>query len=143
MSSSDNAAFLGQGWSFPPSFDLSTRAVSLVSGDTDIRQSLYVLFSTLRGERVMLPDYGCNLSSYVFATADSSLFTAMRAAISSAVLYFEPRITVDQIIIIQDPATPNLLTITLDYTVRLTNTRSNMVYPFYLQGEGNNVRRIV
>ncbi len=137
-----DSSFLGKGWSFPPTFDNAAGAVQMVEDDTDIQQSLTVLFSTLRRERVMLPNYGCDLTGFVFDSADSALFARIQSALANAILYYEPRIDVDNIVVAEVDPLAGLLQITLSYTVRQTNSRSNMVYPFYLQGEGTNVRRI-
>jgi len=140
--------FLGRGWSFPPTFTITSGSagsvgnVEMVSDDIDIQQSLRVLFSTLKKERVMLPEYGCSLHDYVFDSIDSSLIASIKSALTNAILYFEPRIGVIEIELTQEDDIQGLLQINLTYTIRQTNTRSNMVYPFYLQGEGTNVRRI-
>ncbi len=55
-------SFLGTGWAFPVTFDKKPEcAVRMVSEVEDIEQSLTLLLSTRPGERVMRPDYGCNL----------------------------------------------------------------------------------
>ena len=54
-------SFLGRGWSFPPRFDDRQYTIMMVEEEEDIRQSLRILFSTLPGERLMKPDYGCDL----------------------------------------------------------------------------------
>jgi hypothetical protein len=134
--------FLGRGWSFPPSFELQSGTVDLVSGDADIQQSLHVLFSTMPGERTMLPLFGCNLRQYLFEAAGPALFARIRKQMETAVLYYEPRITILDIAIAPAGPIDGQLNVSLTYLIRQTNTRSNMVYPFYLQGEGTNVRRI-
>jgi phage baseplate assembly protein W len=137
-----DGSFLGCGWSFPPTFDAQAGSVHMVADDADIQQSLAVLFSTLRRERVMLPDFGCGLSEFVFDSVDSALFARIKATLANAILLYEPRINVGTIDVTAVNDTDGLLQIALSYTIRTTNTRSNMVYPFYLQGEGTNVRRI-
>ena len=134
--------FLGRGWSFPPAFNLATGCVELVAGDADIQQSLRVLFTTAQNERSMLPAYGCNLRQYQFDSAEPALFARIRKQMGNAILYFEPRITLLDIDVVLSSPLTGLLTITLTYVIRQTNTRSNMVFPFYLQGEGTNVRQI-
>ena len=131
--------FLGIGWKFPPTFDKKTGSVVLVSEEEDIRESLLILLSTKPGERVMLPDYGCDLTSSVFEPIDSTLINQIKRKIEFAVLYYEPRIILEDIEI--EPGTENdgLLMIELIYTVRKTNKRSNMVYPYYII-EGTDVR---
>jgi phage baseplate assembly protein W len=134
--------FLGRGWSFPPAFDIDAGRAVLVSDDDDIRQSLRVLFTTLRGERVMLPLYGCALQQFVFDGVSPALYARIRSELSNAILYYEPRIDVDAIDIEQTQPLNGWLRITVSYTIRQTNSRSNMVFPFYVAGEGTNVRVI-
>jgi phage baseplate assembly protein W len=136
----DKGDFLGCGWSFPPAFDLASGGVRMVSDDADIQQSLQILFSTMRQERVMLPDYGADMEQFVFDSADSTLFARIRTRLNHAILSWEPRIAVDGVTIVASGAVDGLLEIGLSYTILQTNTRSNMVYPFYLQGEGTHVR---
>ena len=132
--------FLGRGWSFPPQFDRD-EGVRMVSGETDILQSLHVLFSTIRSERVMLPDYGSELSTLVFDNVDAGFALRVRHLVRDAILHYEPRILVEErdVVVCVDPDEPGLVWIKLAFTIAQTNTRSNMVYPFY-QAEGNNVR---
>ncbi|MGZ8218810.1 GPW/gp25 family protein [Methylomagnum sp.] len=134
-------SFLGRGWGFPPTFDAASSGVRMVEADADIRQSLGILFSTLPGERIMLPRYGCPLHALVFEGVNDTLVTQLETLLADAILYFEPRIRVDAINVSQHAHADGLLLIELDYTVIQTNTRSNMVYPFYLL-EGTNVRRL-
>lgn len=134
--------FLGRGWSFPPSFELQTGTAELVAGDVDIQQSLHVLFTTTPGERVMLPLFGCDLRQYQFESAGPALFARIRKQMMNAVLFYEPRITILDIAIAPVAPVDGQLNISLTYLIRQTNTRSNMVFPFYLQGEGTNVRRL-
>ena len=129
--------FLGTGWAFPPAFIKNT-GVETVSYEKDIRQSLTILFSTLPGERIADMKYGSNIHQWVFEKMDLSTRTLITESIKKAVLYFEPRITLEKVDVeIKDPL-EGILWINLEYTVRLTNTRSNMVYPFYFK-EGTNL----
>jgi hypothetical protein len=124
-------SFLGTGWRFPPAFGQTDRRAVLVSGEDDIRESLHVLLSTAPGERVMQPDYGCDLRSLVFSELDASAVTAVQDAIRRAILFFEPRIDLESVDADDARAAEGVLTLHLNYRVRTTNTRSNMVYPFY------------
>ncbi len=131
-------SFLGTGWGFPPEFGVMGKEVRLVSADDDIRESLRILLSTSPGERVMYPEYGCGLRSMVFASITSGTITEIKDLIESAVLFFEPRITLDNIDVDTGELYNGLLRIRLEYTIRATNSRSNMVYPFYFL-EGTNI----
>lgn len=128
----DKQSFLGTGWSFPPTFDKIAKAVVMVRDEEDIKQSLEIILSTKLGERIMQPDFGCNLIDFVFGEVDSTFLVDMQQEISNALTVQEPRIDVDVIDINQDPLTPGLLLININYVIRSTNTRSNIVYPFYL-----------
>lgn len=113
----------------------------MVSGEDDIRESLFILFSTLPRERVMLPAYGCSLFPTVFETVNATMLTQARDLIADAILHFEPRIDVATIAFFTDKVLEGILGIEIVYTIIETNTRSNLVFPFYLT-EGNNVRAI-
>lgn len=128
----DNDSFLGSGWSFPPSFARGGGDVHMVSGVADIEQSLGILLSTQRGERVMQEEFGCDLSEFLFGEISQGLIGRIRSFIADAVLQYEPRIELNSVEVSESGAEAGLLAITLDYTVRATNSRYNMVYPFYL-----------
>lgn len=129
MASEDS--FLGTGWSFPPTFSRRTASVEMVSGDRDIRESLWVLFSTNIGERLMLPEYGTVLWQKVFASLNTTLVNQIKTIVEQEIITWEPRITVLDVQVLQDDAADGVLSIGVDYLVRQTNVRSNLVYPFY------------
>jgi len=126
-----NNDFLGTGWSFPPTFSRLSYSVEMVSDEKDIHESLWVLFSTQLGERVMVPQYGSTLTQMVFRTLNTTLTTQLKNAVWQAILNWEPRITVDAIDVDIDSTSYSIALIGVAYTIRRTNTRSNMVYPFY------------
>jgi phage baseplate assembly protein W len=134
-------AFLGVGWSFPPEFHKRADApgVKMVAEEEDIGESLRILLSTNPGERVMQPSYGCGLKAMVFAAINERTITELKDIIERAVLFFESRITLEDIDVNTEDALDGILKIQLNYSVRKTNTRSNIVYPFYFR-EGSQVR---
>lgn len=129
-------SFLGTGWAFPPSF--SDKGVLMVSAEQDIRESLYILLSTTPGERIMQPTYGCGLKLHVFDQLNESSVAVMKDIVQKAILFFEPRVTVEQIDISDEEAMEGKVNINVIYKVRATNNRYNLVYPFYFS-EGTNV----
>ena len=126
-------SFLGTGWAFPPVFNRGSGEVELVSNEDDISQSLRIILSTRPGERLMQPDFGCELSQFLFEEIRQGVITSITGVVSDALLYHEPRIKVNRIHVDDSQAAVGLLLINIDYTIRQTNTRSNLVYPFYLQ----------
>ncbi len=124
-------SFLGKGWSFPPSFDEQSRELKMLSGTEDIQSSLQILLSTRLGERLMQPKYGCNTDEMVFEIMDTTFKTEMKKRIEVSILLFEPRIDIEKIELTQNELEGKII-ISVDYIVRATNTRGNLVYPFYL-----------
>ena len=129
----DDANFLGRGWAFPPAFTPGGAEVLTVSGEDDIEQSLGILLATRRGERVMRPDFGCDLNEFLFEEVTPALVGQVRDLVSDAVLHHEPRVLLNEVEVSDAQAGDGLLLVTIDYTVRATNSRYNLVYPFYLR----------
>ena len=134
----DTKNFLGKGWAFPPSFELDSKWVEMVSAEEDIRQSIRIILGTMPSERVMDPKFGCDMFRYVFETDDPTYLTMLRDTIYDALLYYEPRIKVSEIQFGKERLPEGVLHISISYIVIITNTRSNMVYPFYFK-EGTNL----
>ena len=129
----DDNNFLGRGWSFPPSFSAGGADVATVAGEDDIEQSLGLLLATRRGERVMLPDFGCDLAEFLFEEISPALVGQVRDLVSDAILNHEPRVLLNSVEVSDERAGEGLLLIEIDYQVRATNSRYNLVYPFYLR----------
>ncbi len=137
MQLDNDKTFLGTGWAFPPTFSGWQRRANMVSYEEDIRESLRILFTTNPGERVMQPTYGCGLKKKVFSVINASAITEIKDMVEKAILFFEVRITLNSIDIDASDSIEGILRLYLEYTVRTTNTRNNMVYPFYFrQGTG-------
>ena len=134
-------SFLGVGWAFPPHFDEINKGATMVSAEEDILQSLNILLSTRPGERIMNPTFGCDLNQFMYEEISETLFSHMREVISDAVIRYEARIDIENIDIEYDQGEKGALYITIAYQIRQTNSRHNMVYPFYLL-EGNNISSI-
>lgn len=125
--------FLGTGWAFPPAFDRRTRGAVMVSGVADVEESLRILLTTTPGERVMHPSYGCGLRRMVFETMNDSTLTEIRSLIEKAILFFEARIALNAVDIDTSGLYDGVLRIRLDYTLRNSNSRHNLVFPLYLR----------
>ena len=128
----NDQAFLGTGWNFPPAFTAGGKDVVMVSGPDDIHQSLEILLATRLGERVMQDTFGCDLQHVLFEDIDQGLLNSLTSLISDAILYHEPRITLNRVDIAESAAQQGLVLVSIDYTIKSTNSRFNMVYPFYL-----------
>ena len=132
-------SFLGTGWGFPPEFSIATNEVGMLSDVEDIQSSLEILLTTRPGERVMLPRYGCNLDELVFEPLTTTFKTYIKDLVNTAILYYEPRINVNNIELDDTGELEGRILISIDFTIRSTNSRFNFVYPFYKK-EGTEIR---
>ena len=126
--------FSGSGWQYPPEFCKSDSCVQtvLASGGANIAQSLRVLLTTNLGERLMHPEYGCGVSRLLFEPVDQRTITKIQSSISDAILLYEPRVRLLNVNIYQDRKDTGLLNINIEYVIKATNSRFNLVYPFYI-----------
>jgi phage baseplate assembly protein W len=124
--------FLGSGWAFPVHLD-DAGAVVPVAQEAAVRQAIWVILSTAPGERVMRPTFGAGLADLVFAPNSPATQGLVVSAVRDALVEEEPRIDVLDVTAVPDPAQPTRLLVEVDYSVRATNSRFNLVYPFYLQ----------
>ena len=126
------STFLGRGWSFPPTFSGATGGVAMTEDEEDIRRSLEILLSTRVGERFLQPKYGCDLDHLLFEPLDTGTATYTGEMIKQAILMFEPRIDVLTVDLGQPDDGEGHIDIVIEYRVRSTQSRYNLVYPFYL-----------
>jgi phage baseplate assembly protein W len=132
------ADFIGRGWSFPPDFSGPLTGVAMLQDEADVGSSLQILLSTTPGERILQPLYGCNMTELVFESLDTRMKTLMVDKIESAILYFEPRLTLQNVTLDDSRITEGVVLIRVIYTVKSTNSRFNFVYPYYIR-EGTDI----
>jgi phage baseplate assembly protein W len=133
----DTPLFLGRGFAFPPTF--AAGQVRMAEDERDIHESLQILFGTLPGERVLQPRFGLDLSPLLFEPLTTTLRTLLEDRITTTLLVHEPRIKVLALVVDDSLAVEGLLQIRLEYSVRSTNSRFNLVHPYYL-GDANELR---
>ena len=116
----------------------------MLEGEADIVSSLQVLLSTAQGERVMLPQYGCNLDELLFESLDTRMKTLMADKVESAILYHEPRIELENVLLDESAELEGVVLINIVYRVKTTNSRFNLVFPYYkLEATDVNLAAIV
>jgi len=126
--------FLGKGLGFPAKVDSESGKFALSAGEDLIEESILMILGTAKGERVMRPDFGCGIRELIFAPNNTITATLMDVYIKEALLKWEPRIEVTSIIVTPDKDEDNRLNIDIGYRIKTTNTKKNLVYPFYLEG---------
>ena len=128
---SEQQSFLGTGWAFPPEFSKTSGTTKMISDEEDIQSSLEVLLLTRVGERIMQPPYGCNLDVLLFEPITTTLQTYVKDLVFTSVYNYEPRVTPLNVTL-SVTAEEGKILIELQYMVRATNTRYNLVFPYYL-----------
>jgi phage baseplate assembly protein W len=126
-----NREFLGVGWKFPLQVTPGGR-IAQARYEQRIEESIYLILSTAKGERVMLPDFGCGIHYLVFAPNNTLTRSVVVQNILQALVRFEPRIDVLDVSADDNEAEPNLLLIRINYRIRANNAIGNLVYPFYI-----------
>jgi len=127
------AKFLGVGWQFPVVRDDPQQRFALAEYEESIKQSIRIILFTAKGERVMRPEFGCGIHELVFAPNDATTRGMAEHHVSEALRLWEPRIEVLQVKATAAGAQDEALRISIDYRVRTTDNRFNLVYPFYLE----------
>ena len=122
---------LGTGWTFP--IRITGRGgFALSRQEQDVAEAIWIVLATARGERIMQPDFGCGIHDYVFESVDAYVVGRLEREIRIAIDRWEPRIELKEITVDTSGAADGELPIEIDYVVRATNDRRNLVYPFYI-----------
>ncbi|KZN66649.1 hypothetical protein N473_09655 [Pseudoalteromonas luteoviolacea CPMOR-1] len=127
-----NNSFLGRGWGFPPKFTSPDSGPDMEDGETLVKQAISIALNTLKGERPYWSELGSGLSNFVFEDVSESALVTLKQEVSAVLLNYEPRIILEDISFDMSDVYEGALLIELTYLIRKTNSRSNMVFPFYL-----------
>ncbi|MBV9927293.1 MAG: GPW/gp25 family protein [Acidobacteria bacterium] len=127
----DRRDFLGVGWKFPLQVSAAGR-IAQSRYEQRIEESIYLILSTAKGERVMMPDFGCGIHELVFAPNNVQTRTLVVQQVREALVAYERRIDVLDVTAESSEGEPNLLLVRVNYRVRANNALGNLVYPFYI-----------
>ncbi len=109
--------------------------MAMVEGEEAIRQAIFLLLSTVPGERVMRPAYGCHLHRLVFAPNDDTTAGLAIHYVRSALARWEPRIEVVRLDASRSVEVPERLDLLLEYRLRTSQRIQLLTYSFSLAGE--------
>lgn len=130
-----DSEFLGTGWSFPAGVDPDGE-VALAREEESIAEAIRIILGTAPGERLMHPDFGCAIHEYVFAPNTVRTAGLIRFHVEEALTRWEPRIDLQEVLVQPAPDDPAVILLSITYRVKATDSRFNMVYPFYLERGG-------
>ena len=129
--------FHGTGWKFPIKIN-NRGGLSYSNGEEDIEEAIWIILGTSKGERLMMPDFGCGIHDLVFAPLNPTTIGDVEYHVKEALIKWEPRIDFLNVRVDQEREEPNKLLIRIDYRVRANNAYYNIVYPFYFtEGAGS------
>ena len=126
---------LGSGWQFPIGMDRSD-SIALSHHEKKIAESILIILGTAKGERVMRPNFGCDIHDRIFNIVDAATLTLIRSDIEDALILWEPRIEVSDVTTSTERLNLGCIDVEVSYKILYTNTAHNLVYPFYLESEG-------
>jgi uncharacterized protein len=123
--------FIGNGWAFPAAINRNG-SVRLVTGMEEVDAAIRMILSTVPGERVMRPDFGCAMWDMLFAPLTSGTIGMIEQAVREALERWEPRIDLESVRADPDQnSDTGAVHITVAYRVKSTNDVRNLVFPFY------------
>jgi phage baseplate assembly protein W len=132
MAGYDTRDFLGIGWKFPLQVTAGGQ-IARARYEQRIEESIFLILSTARGERAMLPEFGCGIHDLVFAPNSAGTLARVTQTVRQALTDHEPRIDVLDVVADSAPEQENLLLIRINYRIRANNATGNLVYPFYIR----------
>jgi uncharacterized protein len=121
---------LGRGWRFP----VLPKEGDLVyeEGPEKIRQSIWIILDTERGERVMRPTFGAGLRRYLMKPNTTATRALIQYDVEQALSTWEPRIALSGVRV-DEGDDPSLVLVQVAYTHLRDGKPGNLVYPFYLE----------
>ncbi|HEV8561864.1 MAG TPA: GPW/gp25 family protein [Actinophytocola sp.] len=122
--------FIGAGWAFPLGVG-PQGGIALVRREVELEQAMRLILSTYPGERPMRPEFGSRIRDFVFRPVNIETIAELSHEVRNALLRWEPRVNIEAVLVIPDPSDEGALYIDIQYVVKDTNDRRNLVFPFY------------
>lgn len=136
----DANSFLGCGFKFPVQTDPETGRMMTVSYEDDIREAIYIILMTRKGERIRNPEFGCGIHDFIFGTMDFTALKEIERSVETALIMWEPRIRDIDVEVLLDETESGKLQVKINYMIRATNNPFNLVFPFFVnEGFGDRV----
>ncbi|MCD4775055.1 MAG: GPW/gp25 family protein [Candidatus Aegiribacteria sp.] len=124
--------FLGVGWKYPVYITVKGK-IAKSEYEQDIKEAIWIILGTAKGERVMRPDFGCGIHDLVFTPINTATITLVENSVREALTIWEPRIELVKVEASSEKSEEGKILVSIDYRVRTTNNRFNLVYPFYIK----------
>ncbi|MEU4689792.1 GPW/gp25 family protein [Actinoplanes sp. NPDC023714] len=127
--------FRGTGWRFPI-VPLAGGGLGYSRGDDNITDSLLLLLRTAAGERVMRPELGTTVPDLIFEPGSEQNRFRLEQVLLDTIRRWEPRVEVESVVAGPVSVGDGVAEVAVTYRILRTNTRRNLVFPFYLADGG-------
>lgn len=124
-------SLIGRRLAFPPHLGDRNR-LALIDDDAAIRQSIYIIINTVPGERVMRPEFGCEIHALIFWPANYQTAALAERYVREALARWEPRIILRQVDVTPGATEYGELFINLSYEIKGQHDPRSLVFPYYL-----------
>lgn len=121
----------GRALHFPVNVDSVTGKIEEISYEESIRESIYLIVMTKKGERIMRPDFGCDIHQYMFEPVNSTMLTLVRCAVEEALTRWEPRIEDIEVEPLTSLEEENELKLVIHYRIKATRAMAQTIVPFH------------
>ena len=128
----DPGQIFGRGVAFPPHLDVTGQWATSV-GAQNVRESIQIMLLTRRGERLMYPQYGSSLRTFLFAPNNPATRKSIEQEISRVLQVWEPRVTLDSISVSVDPADAQAAIATIQYRLVANQLPNQITLTLQLQ----------
>ena len=105
--------------------------ISLSHHDGEIKEAIAIILLTPKGQRVMRPEFGCDIHKLIFAPNDATTAGLAAYYVQEALRMWEPRIVVQRVDADADPEHDERLLVEIHYEIKATYDQRSLVFPFY------------
>lgn len=124
--------FYGLGFAFPPRVDATTGALAIVGDTTVVDQAIRLILRTQPGDRLMRPDYGCDLKQFLFNPNTVATRRLIEQEVTRAINGNEDRVRLDSVDVTVSEFEPAQVDIAVSYTLVRTGAASGVSVPLRL-----------
>jgi phage baseplate assembly protein W len=129
----DAGQIFGRGIAFPPHLD-QTGQWAFSSASDNVRESIRVILLTEPGERIMVPDFGAKLRSFLFQPNTVTTRRSIQDEIGRALQQWEQRVQLDSVDVKADASDPQAVVATINYTLVANQSPGQIALSMQLQG---------
>ena len=123
----------GQGLSFPPRIGADGR-LAWSADEDNVRESIRIVLLTEPGERVMREEFGCGLKRFLFEPNTTTTRELIRERIIQAITRWEPRVTLQDVIVAADADNVRLAQISVLFRLVATQAPGRLGLTLQLEG---------